>query len=472
MSAAQARENRDRYEHRKFGMFVHYVPGKTVDSGGGHPLIDPLADGLDARQFAQDMSDFGVEYVIFTVVHAKACTLYPSEVNKRWRDDRRASRKTDSGNPKTYSDTDVIDRIATELAKKGIALHLYVHPVDGHDFSVEDQNLTGWNDCSNEHETWNTFQNELFDELCKRYGDRIEGLWFDGMFVHTNKTPQHLCIQQERLRETLLAYNPGLALVGNVASDRSKSPHPDWRAIDYRAWECAVAVGPGLSFGVNKDARMDDALTWPGTRQQVALVAGSNWWAANKEANTKYSPENLFRYLVLQASASTSGGFAIAAGCSPETARENSNGNLWEGNFYETMIALNKYIAPVAESIKNTAAGKAYVTQDHEWLDQAQWGVSTESVDGKTVYLHIINPPKGKKLSIGQTEDGSTLGGRAMLLNTGTPVTFKKTATGYDITLPATAEWNTLDTVIKVQREGKTEAVCREENTSELRNED
>jgi hypothetical protein len=451
MSTAQAKANRERYERHKYGLFVHYVPGLTTDLDGKHPSIDSLTKDLDAKQFAQDMSDFGVEYVIFTVMHANACTLYPSDVNKRWRDNRRASGGSD--NVKTYSDTDLIARLATELEKKGIDLHLYVHPVDGHDFSAEDQNLTGWNDCSKEHETWNTFQNELFDELCHRYGEHIKGLWFDGMFVHTTKTPNHNCIQQDRLRETLLAYNPGLVLVGNVAGDRSGNLGSDWRAVDYRSWECGdVTSGLGLSVP-NSDVHQEDAMTWPGTTKQVALVVGSSWWASDKNAQAKYSPENLFQYLVLQASISKSGGVAFAAGCFPGSAKENKNGNLWEGNIYETMIALGKYIKPIAESIKNTVGGKAYVTREYQWLNQTAWGVSTESADGTTVYLHVIKPPaSGTTLPIGQTADGSTLGGKAILLNTGKPVTFKKTATGYEISLPEGSAWDGLDTVIKVQR--------------------
>lgn len=457
MSPDQVRAARDRYERQKYGLFVHYVPGLTIDTNGQHPDIDTLARTFDAAQFAQDAADFGVEYVIFTVMHLKARMLYPSEANKRWRDDRRApAGEVGNPDPKSYADEDVIDRLAAELAKKNIDLHLYVHPVDGHDFSKEDQDITGWNDCDvakDDHERWNDFQNELFDELVRRYRGRIKGLWFDGMFSHSRKAPGHALIDQERFRETLLAYDPGLILVANVASDRQPDPSPHWGAADYRAYEIAAARNPALGFvGINPDVTEEDSSTWPATRNQIAMIIGANWWAQNKQTMVRQTPENLFRYIVHQASISTHGGFAMSAGCFPGTAAENTNGNIWEGDFHAAMVRINELITPVAVAVKNTRPGKAYSTKEREWLARRAWGVSTESPDGKTVYLHVLTPPAGAVLQLGPTEDGSELAGPATLVATGRPVGFVQTAAGHEITLPAGTAWDPLNTVVAVRR--------------------
>ena len=457
VSPDSVRTAKDRYERKKYGLFVHYVPGLTADTDGKRPDIDTLVRDFDAAQFAQDAADFGVEYVIFTVMHFKARMLYPSAVNKRWRDDRRAAPEAGKKpEPKTYSDDDLIDRLATELAKKKIDLHLYVHPVDGHDFSKEDQDLTGWNDCDatpGDHRRWNDFQNELFDELVHRYAGRIKGLWFDGMFRHSAKKQSHPLIDQERFRKTLLAYDPTLVLVANVASDRRPDPSPEWKAADYRAYEISRATDRGLGFvGINPTVTEADSSTWPASRNQMAMIIGSNWWAQNKKSMVRQTPENLFRYIVHQASLSQHGGFAMSAGCFPGTAAANTNGNIWEGDFHDTMVKINRLMAPVAAAVKDTRPGKAFPTQEREWFAQKEWGVSTESPDGKTVYLHIMKPPAGNTLTIGPTADGSTLGGRATILNTGKPVSFKKTAAGYELSLPAGTAWDPLDTVIKVQR--------------------
>ncbi len=457
VSEEKVKAARDRYERQKYGLFVHYVPGLTADTNGKRLDIDTLSQKFDAAQFAQDAADFGVEYVIFTVMHFKARMLYPSEANKRWRDERRMPvEEGKKPEAKSFADEDLIDRLATELAKKNIDLHLYVHPVDGHDFSKEDQNITGWNDCDvtkDDHGRWNDFQNELFDELVKRYRGRIKGLWFDGMFRHTAKKPGHNMIDQERFRETLLAYDPDLILMANVASDRRPDPSPEWRAADYRAYEIARARDGGLGFvGINRDVTEEDSSTWPATRNQIAMIIGSNWWAQSKKSMVRQTPENLYRYIVHQASLSTHGGFAMSAGCFPGAAAENTNGNIWEGDFHDTMVKINGLMKPVAVAVKNTRPGKAYTTKEREWFGQREWGVSTESPDGKTIYLHVMRPPAGSVLALGPTEDGSELAGPATLVATGKSLTLKKTAAGYEIALPTGTTWDPLNTVIAVRR--------------------
>ncbi len=472
VNEAAVRTARERYERQKYGLFVHYVPGLTADPKGGHPGIDELVQRFDAARFAQDAKDFGVEYVIFTVMHFQARMLYPSAVNKRWRDDRRAPvLPGQSADGKSYSDEDLIDRVATELAKRNIDLHLYVHPVDGHDFPMEDQDITGWNDCDltqGDHARWNHFQNELFDELVHRYQGRIKGLWFDGMFQHSWKQPGHSGIDQPRFRKTLLAYDPGLVLMANVSSNRRLDPSPDWAAADYRAWEVSSAKDGALGFvSINPKATDEDPLSWPATRNQVAMIIGSNWWAQSKKSMVRQSPENLARYIAHQASRikhrassiahqasrSSDGGFAMSAGVFPGTLEEQGNGNLWEGDFHPTMIALARLLEPVSIAIKDTHPGRAYATKEFEWAGQRTWGVSTESSDRRTVYLHILRPPSARILTLGPTEDGTELDiATARLVKGGASVPMRKNDSGYEIALPHGAEWDAVNTVIAVRR--------------------
>ncbi|WP_298288867.1 alpha-L-fucosidase [Novosphingobium sp.] len=458
MDAAAIGAARDRYERQKFGLFVHYVPGLTRDAQGNKPNIDVLARDLDAAQFAQDAADFGVEYVIFTVQHLKARMLYPSAVNKRWRDDRRAA-PAEGAVPegKSYSDIDVIDRLATELAKRNIDLHLYAHPVDGHDFSPEDQESTGWNDCDRthgDHARWNQFQNELFDELVHRYRGRIKGLWFDGMFQHSGKKPTHDLIDQPRFRQTLLSYDPGLVLVANVAGDRREHPFPEWVAADYRAWEVSRVINGVLGFvSINREAHDRKPLTWPATRNQLAMVVARNWWAVSKTSLVRQTPEQLLGYLVHQASRSTHGGFAVSAGPFPGSAAQQENGNIWEGDFHPTMVRLGQLIAPIGVAIRDTRPGRAYVTKERESLGQRAWGVSTESPDGRTVYLHVLRPPEGRVLALGPTEDGSEFDtDSARLLVSGKPVGLRKLNSCYELTLPEGVAWDQINTVVSVRR--------------------
>jgi hypothetical protein len=457
---ADAAAAKEAYLENKLGIFVHYVPRFTVDrSGAVVDDIDALAGRFDAPQFAQDMRDFGADYVIFTVWHFNAVTLYPSAVNKRWRDDRRTSPGF-----KSYSERDLIAELAAELLRYNIDLHLYCHPVDGHDFTPEDQELTGWNDCGGDargdHSRWNQFQNELYDELCARYAGTIKGLWFDGMYSHTGKN--HPMIDHVRFKETLLAYDPGLILVANMGDKRSADVLAKFPSADYGAWEVNTDVtGKFLGFGsVNQEVNNSDAATWPVTAQQPAMIiAPADWLATKTDPNIPmpHGREELFRYIVLQASISVSGGLAFAAGCFPD------HGNIWESSVKEDLTYLNKaYLAPIAVSIKGTVPGKAYVTPEKSWLQKMAWGVSTESPDGSVVYLHVMKPPTGSRtLRIGPTADGSELGNDAAVLNydgSTSTVEFTKTNDGYDITLPHGTDWHSLDTVVRVYRSRTTRA--------------
>ena len=429
-----------KYSRQKYGLFVHYVPTLTTDPKGKVVNdIDDLADRFDAAEFAKEAHDMGYEYVIFTVLHMNQCTLYPSQVNKRWRDDRRTA-----NGAKTYSDRDVIADLADELDKYGIDLHLYVHPVDGHDFTAEDKEITGWNDCggdpNGDHSVWNQFQNELYDEICQRYQGRIKGLWFDGFYTHTRVHGEPF-IDLPRLNETLRAYDPTMFIVSNTSPDNTYDPQHQWVNTDGWSWELGQIPGDVANPTVTTD-------------QAAALVVG-DWWTGAKDQNMKYTKGQMFRYLAGQAATSVSGGFAVSTGAYPDSAAEQGNGNLFAGNFYETMTAMyNENVKNVEESIKNTNAGRAYRTRNKDLLN-AKWGVSTESADGKYVYLHVLKKPAGKVLELPDTDDGSVLGGKAVRLHFDgmqTEAAFEPTQAGYSVTLADGETWDSLDTIIRVER--------------------
>lgn len=459
VSEEEAKSARTHFEGEKYGLFVHYVAGLTRDTNGTtvHD-IDVLAEDFDAAQFASDVHDMGFEYVIFTVAHSQQRNLYPSKTMKRWRDDRRKAEGV-----KTYTDeVDVIEELYQALKPYDIDLHLYLCELDGLYWSGEDRENTGWDDCGQEadgdHERYNQFQLEIADEMAQRYAGKIKGFWFDGYFIHGpagTTGPTHGVINQDEYRAALLAYDPGLALVGNIGTNRQKNPYPEWTSLDYR---CQELYNFGDTY-YNQEATEDDAKTWTLNEHQAAQVVtqGKNWWAVNKNYNLRVTKENLFLYVVGASSLSKSGGVALSMGVFPGTAKEQTNGDIWEGNTLEEFTAMNKqYIAPVAESIKNTKAGQAYTTKNNSWLANEGWGVSTESEDGRYVYLHITAPPvDSKSLRIPDTEDRSVLGGKAELLKydgTKTKITFEKAESGYEITLPEGEEWHELDTIIKVER--------------------
>ena len=66
------------------------------------------------------------------------------------------------------------------------------------------------------------------------------------------------------------------------------------------------------------------------------------------------------------------------------------------------LLELNeKYMTPVAESVRNTIPSTAYLSHNDDYVAMLEWGVATESRDGKYVYLHVLNAPEGITLTPG-----------------------------------------------------------------------
>jgi hypothetical protein len=460
------------FSRKKMGFFVHYVPYLTSGKNGIVKDINVLADNFDVEQFAQDAADFGLEYVVFTGWHARMLPLFPSKVVKKWRDDRRTIPQAPS-----YSNRDVIGDLIKALKAKNIDLHLYMHPTDGHDFKdygpseniLQDQALTGYTDSSNGYAYWNQYLNELLNEMCERYGDGIKGFWIDGGATR---------LDVPRLRKTLRSYNPNMMIVENIGGNRGLSlKTPGYTGMaDHNAWEVSHINSGSLSLLTPNPALvLTDGKTWPAYVPQVALVVGNGWWAKEGTNNSQYAAKDLYLYNVLIASQNKSGGLLYSTGCSTGKASDFANANIWDGgagngNIYATLKAVNDYIKPVEESIKNTNLSTAYPTNTtgYAWLDQYQWGVSTESADSKYVYLHVVKPPVGKTLSIGLPTDNSAFSTTAVVLKSKQTVSFAKTATGYNITLPETENWDAVNTVIRLER-ATTSSKYVNENLSYVR---
>ncbi len=133
------------YQDMKLGLFVHYMNpakeyrwGSTQWADGSQvQSLGELADNFDADDLAKTAASMGVQYVIFTTWHANMNVLYPSKVMKKWL-------------PGHCTERDVIRDLISALKARKIKLILYVHPSDGHDFTKEDQERSGWADAARE----------------------------------------------------------------------------------------------------------------------------------------------------------------------------------------------------------------------------------------------------------------------------------------------------------------------------------
>lgn len=97
------------------------------------------------------------------------------------------------------------------------------------------------------------------------------------------------------------------------------------------------------------------------------------------------------------------------------------------------------------DGIFGTVPGRCYPTKPNSTLSKDDWGVSTESEDGRTVYLHVLNRPDGGILKLAFPANGRRF---AEAYCGEIKLDLRETANGYEIALPQTDDG--IDTVIRL----------------------
>ena len=426
----------------KYGFFVHYVWGGsayevTRDHDGKTPKsLNDLADRFDAEGFANDLAAWQVEYVIFTAWHANINPLFPSKTMEKW------------GLTEHICKRDLLRDLINACKAKGIAVMFYTHPRDGHDLRGEDRLKTGWGpggstdpDWSKfDKAKWNDFTNDLYGELVDRYGDDIVGLYLD---EGSGAGDSHRVVDYPRLRQTIKRQHPHLVMVQNFYGN----------LYSCDAGDRELGGPPG-----------GEGDTWGAMSMSPAIVFASQWWAntAGGSATVRSTPEAMFRYTVLQAGHNKSGGVQWAAGPYP--------GGGWETGVDATMRKLGACIQPIAASIKNTYPSRSYPTPAEASIASLSWGVATTSPDGRYEYLHVLKAPadRSRTLKLALPADGRPFGA-SVLLASGKPAGLSRNAEGLTVTLPDGAEWDKLDTVIRLEVDPQQLQNLRTEATGRLR---
>jgi hypothetical protein len=172
------------------------------------------------------------------------------------------------------------------------------------------------------------------------------------------------------------------------------------------------------------------------------------------------SPEGIYRATVVGAgSCIEGGGWAWSAGpypgdgrwTDPSTGQKKFVGR-WEEGVLEAMQKAGAYIAPIAESIKNTYPSTSWQPKGN--ITELPWGVATRSTDDKTEYLHVLKPQADSNLTLPPPYDRKKFT-NARLLPSGKAVKLVQSPAGLRLTLPDGETWNPLNTVIAMDASGK-----------------
>ena len=421
----------------RYGLFIHWVGCSPKQGSGlvypdgksiGVGKINDYAESIDVEKVADEIEALGSEYVMITDFHGFGTMLRPSEVSDRWRGEGYASKR------------DVIGEMIDALRKRGIGFILFTHPLAGHTYLPEQRELHGWDDPTDNHQRWNDFVNEVYAELAERYGNRMMGMGFDSEFGFSKNKQFSGKLDLRRLRKTILSRAPNLQLYGLAApNDTCEFGLKEiWRPSWHLPW----------------NSRKEDDYeveTWPAYRRMVAVVQAHHWATIRPASKgiARLTGEQLYRYTVLQASAATEGpGVAWAASPYPDGS--------WENNIGEEFAKLASYIKPVRQSLTRVYPSTSYPTPELAQIAKLPHGfVATKSTDDSVEYIHVLNPPKGKTLSLPAPADKKKFTS-AELLTSGNEVTLSQTSDGVTLTLGDNDNWDQLKTVISLDVDRRT----------------
>lgn len=404
----------------KYGLFVHLVPGLTVNHTG--VVVDDaniLANSFDADQFANDLAVADVQYVVFTSWHSKMVALWPSEKMLEWE------------LPDHRVDRDLIGDMIAAVGNKGVRIYLYTHPRDGFEFTDADREKTGWGiDPPSNGETynpgadfnrtkWNAFIEDIYGELMQRYGQEIDGLFMD------EGSPQgdsETVVNYQQLRTIIKDINPNAELIQN---DYGNLYGLDMGMKEYGGW--------------GEFAQPNESL-WPSYAEPVAAIFTEQWWAAQTTSTIRYSAGSMLRYTAFQAATNSEGaGIAWAAG-------PYADGG-WEPGVMATLQQIGSWMSGIQESIFDTRPSTSYPTKPGTIIADVSWGSATKSADDSTEYIHVLKPPAGLTLTLPAPRDGKIFSNASRLPDS-TPVVLSQNIEG--LTLTITGSWNANLTVIRL----------------------
>ncbi|NLB56401.1 MAG: hypothetical protein GX811_11700, partial [Lentisphaerae bacterium] len=182
--------------------------------------------------------------------------------------------------------------------------------------------------------------------------------------------------------------------------------------------------------------------TLPTDIGQVNRVIGATWWAAGGKAIT--TPGNLYRYTVRVAATEGQFNCGVNWSCGPYV------DNSWEDGLRELMFGLGNELRARKESIFDTIPGISYPTSNGSVFSETDFFVSTESKDGKRVYLHFLRRPDNDKFLLPAANDRKRFASAKLLTGQKIPLTGKDNAFELDF---AGCEWDVIDTVVVLEVE-------------------
>jgi len=424
----------------KYGMFIHHILREARYADGSQAqTIDEMADAFDTEGFADSLARMGVEYIIYTAWHFAVQPLYPSAVSEKWR-------------PGNCPKRDLLGDIIDSVRARGIHVLFYTHPRDGHDFSEDDKEKTGWGRGRHEsdeqqpcydtfrYDQWNEYMLELYTELADRYAARLTGFYTDGNgpkdpadYLYPPK--DHQIVNYLKIRNIMKSRNPKLVTFQNY--------YGNVYTQDYGNSE-TYTVYIGSAFGNGHSEK------WHCAKKNATTLSPFCGWACASSRNTEkmvnWAFKDMLRFTMFNGSCSECGNVLFASATFIE-------GNLWSVGVEETMIDLKNELSRFKDSFMDAVPSTSYPTFPGSTLERNNYCFWMSDEKSEYEYLHCMQMPADGVLEFGLPEDGIVLEDPVLLTGEGS-VTLEKTDSGYRVHFTGTPDET--DTVIRFCRTGRS----------------
>ncbi len=387
-----------RFNDAKFGMFIHWGPYSLASVEASWPIMVPGKWGIsepdyralpqrfnpvqfDPQAWVRLAKEAGQRYIVFTSKHHDGFAMFDSQY-------------TDYKITKTPYGKDIAKMLADAARTEGIPFGFYYSPPDMNHPGFRDTaklSTTNWRGEPHRPE-WPLYLDYMelqLTELLTRYGNLFV-VWFDGLSNQQiyNGRRFHKLIREIQ-PDALI--NNRIGLTGDYVTPEQRLP----KGIPTKG----AAVG-------NTDPNDKGLATTAPTPDQFqpweTCMTINGTWAYNRNDTRYKSSTELVRALI--DAASKGGNFLLNVGPTPE-------GTI-QPEFQERLRAIGAWLKVNGDSIYGTTYGP---------VQDLKWGRTTAK--GKTVYLHIFDPPAALELPLGKLKVA-----RIRALSGGAPLHFTQQA--------------------------------------------
>ena len=364
------------WQEAKFGMFIHWGPCSLASVEISWPIMEPEPGGITQDEYVNLYKRFnpvqydphawvelakaaGQRYMIFTTKHHDGFCMFDSSF-------------TDYKITNTPYQKDVVAVLAEACHQENMPLGFYYSPPDMHHPGYRDTTKLArenWHGQPARPE-WPLYLHYMelqLRELFCRYGPAVV-VWFDGL-DHQEKYDGYHFVRMIREHSPGTLVNNRIGVPGDFETPEQWVP----KRIPVKGVRIE-GVNPEVASSLPSGLpRAEEVKPWE------TCMTINETWAYNAHDRKFKSTQDLIRTLVDVAS--KGGNFNLDVGPTPE--------GIIQPEFQERLRGIGDWLKINGEAIYGTTYGP---------LQDLAYGRSTTK--GKSVYLHVFDWPKGRKLEV------------------------------------------------------------------------